>query len=95
MLFNPQIGLPGTAEMETAKSIDLTLRKTTGAATFTLGVYHQDFDNYIYARTLDEYRENPDDPVWRRPLPGSTAKQPTTSARISRRRSSGIMSAPS
>lgn len=62
MLFNPQIGLPGTAEMETAKSIDLTLRKTTGAATFTLGVYHQDFDNYIYARTLDEYRENPDDP---------------------------------
>ena len=45
----------GTATLgkETGKSIDLTFRKTSGATTFTIGAYHQDFDNYIFARTLD------------------------------------------
>lgn len=38
---------------ETAKSVDLTFRKTKGATTFTVGAYHQDFRNYIFADTLD------------------------------------------
>lgn len=45
----------GTATLgkETGKSVDLTVRKTSGATTFTIGAYHQDFDNYIFADTLD------------------------------------------
>lgn len=43
--------------METAKSVDLTLRKTQGATSFTLGAYHQAFNNYIYADTLDRYED--------------------------------------
>lgn len=42
-----------TLGKETAKSIDLTFRKTAGATTFTMGAYHQHFDNYIFADTLD------------------------------------------
>lgn len=49
----------GTATLgkETAKSIDLTFRKTAGATTFTLGAYHQDFSNYIFADTLDQFED--------------------------------------
>lgn len=49
----------GTATLgkETAKSIDLTLRKTSGATTFTIGAYHQDFDDYIFADTLDRFED--------------------------------------
>jgi len=49
----------GTATLpkETAKSIDLTFRKTTGDTTFTLGLYHISYDNYIYADTLDQHEE--------------------------------------
>nr|WP_278254282.1 TonB-dependent receptor [Sphingobium sp. BYY-5] len=49
----------GTATLgkETAKSIDLTFRKTTGATTFTIGAYHQHFDNYIFADTLDQFED--------------------------------------
>jgi iron complex outermembrane receptor protein len=49
----------GTATLgkETAKSIDLTFRKTAGATTFTIGAYHQDFDNYIFADTLDRFED--------------------------------------
>lgn len=46
-----------TLGKETAKSIDLTLRKTAGATTFTIGAYHQDFDNYIFADTLDRFED--------------------------------------
>jgi iron complex outermembrane receptor protein len=49
----------GTANLgkETARSIDLTFRKTKGATTFTLSAYHQDFDNYIFADTLDRFED--------------------------------------
>lgn len=49
----------GTATLgkETSRSIDLTLRKTAGATTFTIGAYHQDFDDYIYADTLDRFED--------------------------------------
>lgn len=49
----------GTATLgkETSRSIDLTLRKTTGLTTFTLAAYHQDFDDYIFADTLDRYED--------------------------------------
>jgi iron complex outermembrane receptor protein len=49
----------GTATLgkETAKSVDLTFRKTTGATTFTVGAYHQDFDDYIFAETLDRFED--------------------------------------
>ncbi|GFM27812.1 TonB-dependent outer membrane receptor [Novosphingobium sp. PY1] len=42
---------------ETAKSIDVTLRKTAGATTFTIGAYHQDFSDYIFAETLDRFED--------------------------------------
>jgi iron complex outermembrane recepter protein len=42
---------------ETSRSIDLTFRKTAGATTLTIGAYHQDFDNYIYADTLDQFED--------------------------------------
>ncbi len=47
----------GTATLgkETSRSIDLTFRKTAGDTTFTLGAYHQDFNDYIFANTLDQH----------------------------------------
>src|SRR5690606_32661229 len=39
------------------RSIDLTFRKRAGATTFAIGVYHQDFQNYIYAETLDRFED--------------------------------------
>lgn len=42
---------------ETSKSINLTLRKTSGTTTFTIGAYHQNFDNYIFALTLDQFED--------------------------------------
>ncbi|MCJ8158999.1 TonB-dependent receptor domain-containing protein [Sphingomonas sp. LaA6.9] len=49
----------GTATLgkETDKSIDLTFRKRAGGTTFTIGAYHQDFDNYIFANTLDRFED--------------------------------------
>jgi iron complex outermembrane recepter protein len=46
-----------TLDKETSRSFDLTLRKKAGATTFTIGAYHQDFDNYIYAQTLDQFED--------------------------------------
>jgi iron complex outermembrane receptor protein len=46
-----------TLGKETAKSIDVTFRKTQGATTFTVGAYHQDFSNYIFADTLDRFED--------------------------------------
>lgn len=51
-----ELGTAGLGK-ETSKSIDLTLRKRAGNTTFTIGVYHQDFDNYIFADTLDRFEE--------------------------------------
>lgn len=42
---------------ERSNSVNLTLRKTQGPTTFTIGAYHQDFDNYIYAQTLDQFED--------------------------------------
>lgn len=42
---------------ETAHSVDLTVRKSLGDTHFTLGAYHQDFDGYIFARTLDRFED--------------------------------------
>ena len=49
----------GSADLgkETSRSADLTFRKKAGATTFTIGVYHQDFRNYIYADTLDRFED--------------------------------------
>ena len=46
-----------TLGKETGRSIDLTLRRTAGATTFTIGAYHQDFDDYIFAATLDRFED--------------------------------------
>jgi iron complex outermembrane receptor protein len=57
MLSRLPAGQSGTAKEETSKSANLTLRKTDGPTTFTLGLFHQDFDNYIYAETLDRFED--------------------------------------
>ncbi len=40
---------------ETSKNAELTLRKSEGPLTYSLGVFANNVDNYIYARTLDQY----------------------------------------
>ena len=49
-----EIGDAGLGK-ETAKGIDLGLRKTEGDLTFALNLFYNQVDNYIYARTLDRY----------------------------------------
>ncbi len=44
-----------TLGKETASAVELTLRKTMGATTFSASAYHYDYDGYIYARTLDQF----------------------------------------
>ncbi|WP_343527570.1 TonB-dependent receptor [Sphingomonas sp.] len=46
-------GLPTFPDtIETAKAVNLTLRKTRGATQFEIGLFHQDIDNYIFARDI-------------------------------------------
>lgn len=47
----------GNPELDKEKSnnVELSLRKTAGDATFKLTAYHNQIDNYIYAKTLDQY----------------------------------------
>lgn len=40
---------------ETSNNAELLLRKTEGPVTFSLGVFANNVDNYIYARTLDQH----------------------------------------
>ncbi len=49
----------GTASLnlETAKSAELTLRKAEGRLTGTVSVYSYDYDNYIFANTLDQHED--------------------------------------
>lgn len=49
----------GDANLDTEKSnnVELSLRKTAGDATFSLTGYHNQIDNYIYAKTLDKYED--------------------------------------
>lgn len=42
---------------ETSNNIDVSLRKHTGATTFSITAFHNRVDNYIYARTLDVYEQ--------------------------------------
>jgi iron complex outermembrane recepter protein len=51
-----ELGDPGL-QVETANTLDLTFRKTSGATTFTLGVFHQRIDDYIFADTLDQFED--------------------------------------
>lgn len=44
-------------DVETANSIELTLRKTEGALTGSVSAYHYIYDDYIFARTLDQYED--------------------------------------
>jgi iron complex outermembrane receptor protein len=46
-----------TLGKETAHSVDVTLRKSSGNTHFTLGAYLQDFDGYIFAETLDRFED--------------------------------------
>ena len=40
--------------IETAKSVNLTLRKSKGYTTFEVGGFYQDIHNYVYGRLLDK-----------------------------------------
>ncbi|WP_374578874.1 TonB-dependent receptor domain-containing protein [Phenylobacterium sp.] len=44
-------------DVETAKSVELTLKKTDGATTFTASAYRYAYDGYIYADTLDQFED--------------------------------------
>lgn len=51
-----ELGSPDL-QRETSHNIDLTLRKTAGASTFSAGVFHNRVKNYIYADTLDQFED--------------------------------------
>lgn len=51
-----EIGQPDL-KVETANTLEVTLRKSGGPTTFTLGAYRHRFDDYIYAETLDQIEE--------------------------------------
>lgn len=42
---------------ETASSIDLTLRKTEGSTRFSIGLFRNHIDDYIFANTLDRFED--------------------------------------
>jgi iron complex outermembrane recepter protein len=42
---------------ETANNFELGLRKTEGPVTFNLSLFRNNVDNYIFARTLDQYED--------------------------------------
>lgn len=42
---------------ESSRNYELTLRKTAGDVTFSLGAFSNKIDDYIYARTLDRYED--------------------------------------
>jgi iron complex outermembrane receptor protein len=44
-------------DKEKSNNVELNLRKTAGDATFALSVYHNQVDNYIYAKTLDKFED--------------------------------------
>jgi len=44
-------------QRETSQNLDLRVAKTEGDLTFSFGVFANDIDNYIYARTLDMFEE--------------------------------------
>jgi len=42
-----------TDVLETAKSVNLTFRKTGGPFEFEIGLFHQDIDDYVFARLIE------------------------------------------
>ncbi len=44
-------------DAETSNSIELALKKTSGATTFAASAYRYGYDGYIYARTLDRHED--------------------------------------
>lgn len=44
-------------DVETAHSLELTLRKMAGELTFSVGAYRYAYDGYIYADTLDQHED--------------------------------------
>ena len=46
-----------TLDLETANSVELTLRKTEGRLTGLVSLYHYDYEDYIFANTLDEHED--------------------------------------
>lgn len=46
-----------TDVLETAKSVNLTFRKTGGPLEFEIGLFHQDVDDYVFARLLETETE--------------------------------------
>jgi len=46
-----------TDVMETAKSVNLTFRKTGGPIEFEVGLFHQDIDDYVFARLIETEME--------------------------------------
>ncbi|HEY0682082.1 MAG TPA: TonB-dependent receptor [Steroidobacter sp.] len=44
-------------ETETANNVELTLKKNVGDVTFAVGAFRNDIDDYIYARTLDQFED--------------------------------------
>lgn len=56
-MVGPQFPTYASGIKEEARSIDLTFRKTGGRVEFELGLFHQDIENYIFARFLQEQNE--------------------------------------
>lgn len=50
-------GLGNNADLrqERSNNAELSLRRTRGSLTFSLGYYYNQVDNYVYARTLDQF----------------------------------------
>lgn len=46
-----------TDVLETAETINLTFRKTTGATHFELGLFHQEVEDYVFARRIETETE--------------------------------------
>jgi iron complex outermembrane receptor protein len=44
-------------ETETSNNVELSLRKSAGNFTFDVGAFRNQVDDYIYARTLDQYED--------------------------------------
>jgi len=44
-------------QRESSQNVELRLRKSEGDVTFNLGAFANDVDNYIYARTLDQFED--------------------------------------
>lgn len=44
-------------KVETANAVELTLRKTAGDLTGSVSAYHYVYDDYIFARTLDQFED--------------------------------------